>query len=115
MKTEYTRELERLEVKLSAVDGEHTDIEPLLIYNTGTIEQKRQVIGSMFPEKLIFDGTSLRTTRVNEAAQFIYVINAELESQKKRTIESNFQLSAREVSSGFERLHTDAHRCPKLH
>ena len=29
-----------------------------IVYEQGTIEERRRIIGSMFPEKLVFDGTS---------------------------------------------------------
>lgn len=116
MKAEYTAKLEKLEVKLSASDDEPLNIGSLLnhginnllkldyIYETAGIEKKREVIGSMFPEKLTFDGFGVRTSRINEAARFIYMITSDLQSQKKRTNENLFHLSAREVPSGFEPL-----------
>ena len=116
MNSEYTSNLEKLEAKLSASDAERTNIEPLLskgiqnllkidfIYESGDIIQKREVIGSMFPEKMTFDGVTLRTTRINEAAEFIYMINSNLGAQKKRTMNEKIQLSACEVPSGFEPL-----------
>ena len=116
MKGEYTAKLEKLEVKLSVSDDEPLNIGSLLnqginnllkldyIYETAGIEKKREVIGSMFPEKLTFDGFGVRTTRINEAARFIYMITSDLQSQKKRTNENLFHLSAREVPSGFEPL-----------
>ena len=116
MKAEYTTKLEKLESHLSASDDEPLNIGSLLnlginnllkldnIYETAGVEKKREVIGSMYPEKLTFDGIGVRTTRINEAARFIYMINSDLQPQKKRTNKNNFHLSAREVSSGFEPL-----------
>ena len=40
--------------------------------------EKRQIIGSVYPEKLIFDGDQLRTTRINEAVRLIYSLDKEL-------------------------------------
>ncbi len=40
----------------------------------GTIEKKRQIIGSIFPEKLSFDKVKGRTGRVNEAVRLIYAL-----------------------------------------
>lgn len=117
MKAEYSAKLEKLEVRLSASNDELTNIEPLLnkglnnllkldfAYESAEIGKKREVIGSMFPEKLIFDGVTVRTARVNEAAQFIYMIHNDLQAIKKRTNEKYSRLSAREVSSGFEPLY----------
>jgi site-specific DNA recombinase len=66
--------------------------------------QKREVIGSMFPEKLTFDGEIHRTTRINEAAQFIYIINSDLQAQKSGQMKEIFTCPL-EVSSGFEPLY----------
>ena len=48
------------------------------IYDTGDSEEKRKVIGSVYPEKLTFDGDQLRTTRINEAVRLIYTLDKEL-------------------------------------
>jgi site-specific DNA recombinase len=105
MKSEYSSKLEKLEVKLSACDDSQVSIDQLLnrgldnllkldyIYETGDIEKKREVIGSMYPEKLTFDGFVLRTSRVNEAVRFIYMMNSELGVNKNRTNGKNSNLS----------------------
>lgn len=41
------------------------------LYHSADIVRKRTIIGSMFPEKLIFDGKVLRTPRINEAIRLI--------------------------------------------
>ena len=83
MKSKYTEQLDRLNDRL-AVREQDQDVPGLLdagidnllkldyIYQDGEIEKKREVIGSMYPEKLTFDGERLRTTRINEAARIIY-------------------------------------------
>jgi len=53
------------------------------IYETADIDKKREVISSMFPEKLHFENSSLRTGRVNEAVKYIYMINSNLGENKK--------------------------------
>lgn len=116
MKGEYTAKLEKLEAKLAESDAEHTVIEPLLkkglktlfrldlVYENSPTHRKRELVGSMFPEKMTFDGASLRTGRINEAIHFIYLINKELLKEKTRTRNNFLHLSAREVPSGFEPL-----------
>ena len=37
------------------------------LYKDGDVKKKRQIIGSIFPEKLVFDGSHYRTARLNEA------------------------------------------------
>ena len=68
MKTEYSIKLEKLEAKLSASNHDKVDINSLLskgvnnllkmdyIYETADIEKKREIISSMYPEKMTFDG-----------------------------------------------------------
>jgi site-specific DNA recombinase len=63
------------------------------IYETGDIEKKREVISSMFPKKISFDGTSLRTPHINEAVNYIYMMNNELGGNKNRTNGNNSKLS----------------------
>lgn len=94
MKMEYTAKLEKLEAKLSDDLEVEDSIETLLNrgiksllsldrrYIEGDIEDKRKIIGSMYPEKLRFDGRQLRTNRVNEVAMRIYKINKELQRKK---------------------------------
>jgi hypothetical protein len=41
-------------------------------YATGSTHIKREILGSIFPEKLVYTKTGFRTTRVNEAVQVIY-------------------------------------------
>jgi site-specific DNA recombinase len=53
-------------------------------YENGDIEEKRIILGSMFPDFLEFDGTKHRTPRLNSAIALIYQSNNKLQSQKKR-------------------------------
>lgn len=45
-----------------------------ILYEQGKIKQKRQIVGSIFPEKLIFDGFQYRTPRLNETVRLIYTL-----------------------------------------
>lgn len=45
--------------------------------------QRRQLIGSIFPEKLVFEKTGYRTARLNEAVQLIYAMGAAFSGNKK--------------------------------
>ncbi len=67
---------------------ENDDIGPILDKVIENLEQldsiwievttirKRQIIGSIFPEKLVFDGENFRTAGVNEAVGLIYRLSA---------------------------------------
>jgi site-specific DNA recombinase len=63
---------------------------------------KRNIIGSIFPEKLCFDGTAYRTARVNEAANLIYLINNKLGAKKNRTKLDFSSLSDSVAGAGLE-------------
>jgi site-specific DNA recombinase len=62
----------------------------------------RLTFQAIFPEKLTFDGLRVRTARVNEAVQFIYLINSKLQAKKRRTNDEKFHLSAKEPPAGIE-------------
>ncbi len=72
-----------------------------LYKNAGTIE-KREVISSIYPEKIVFDGTDYRTSRVNEVASCIYMINNNLKQIKNRKSEDFFHLSGRVARTRIE-------------
>ena len=55
-----------------------------ILYQEGDIRTKREIISSIFPEKICFDGNECRTFRVNEAARFMFMINSELQNKKNR-------------------------------
>lgn len=99
IKNECDNILVRLEAKLtdmSASASRKTNFEKLLEvalsnlanlsneYKEGTIEKKRQIIGSIFPEKIHFEENSFRTERVNEVASLIYLINTKLLTKRNR-------------------------------
>ena len=64
-----------------------------VLYERGTVIQKRKVVSSMFPEKLTFDGFQYRTQRVNEAINLILLIDSKLKGIKKGTSHSVSDLS----------------------
>jgi DNA invertase Pin-like site-specific DNA recombinase len=118
IKTNYTEKLNRAQVKLDTLAIQPTSIENLLkegldnlfqldkIYENGSMEVKRQVIGSMYPEKLTFDGDHLRTTRINEAVRIIYTMGKDLE-QKKKGQNGEFSILSPQVEvRGFEPIYT---------
>jgi site-specific DNA recombinase len=68
---------------LSGLNKALTNLSRLQItYREGNTEEKRSIIGSIYPEKLCFDGIAYRTARVNEVANLIYLINSKLEAKK---------------------------------
>lgn len=76
----------------------HLDI----IYTEADVTRKREIIGSIYPEKLSFDGFQYRTARINEAAQLIYQINNVLEAKKDRKSYDVSHLSGWVAPTGIE-------------
>ena len=113
MKSKYTEQLDRLNVRL-AVREQDQDVPGLLdagidnllkldyIYQEGEIEKKREVIGSMYPEKLTFDGDRLRTSRINEAARIIYTLDKGLKENERGQSGNIPTLSSQVGTTGFE-------------
>jgi site-specific DNA recombinase len=54
-------------------------------YQHSNVEQKQQLLGSIFPEKLDFDGNKCRTIRINEVLGHILLIDNKIKSKKKGT------------------------------
>lgn len=115
MKVSYTTSIEKLEAKLSTLARE-TDVEGLFAkglehlmrldtcYDQGNTREKRMLIGSIFPEKLVIEDDQVRTARMNEVVRLIYLINRGLGGQKKWTKGRKSLLSSQVHPRGFEPL-----------
>ncbi len=73
-----------------------------IIYKGSDTAKKRSIIGSIYPEKLCFDGYTYRTGRINEAAQLIFLINSKLSAKKNRTNLVSPKLSDSVAGAGLE-------------
>jgi site-specific DNA recombinase len=62
------------------------------LYENGTIKEKREIVGSIFPENLCFNDEQYRTTRLNEAVRQIYLRESGLDQNKNGTSKGNFDL-----------------------
>ncbi|WP_308421164.1 recombinase family protein [Echinicola rosea] len=95
IKSECNREISSLENQLAATKPERVSnyskyvdraLERLsrldLLYENGDVETKRELIGSIFPEKLCFSKTGYRTGRINSVVECIYQINNGLRIKK---------------------------------
>ncbi len=114
IKAECENKLLSLEAKLTGfsaksydlsdcIDKALTNLSRLQIaYSEGDTTVKRSIIGSIYPEKLCFDGTDYRTAKINEAAQLIYLINNKLEAKKNRTKLDFSSLSDSVAGAGLE-------------
>jgi hypothetical protein len=105
IKQEGEGRITALEAKLFSSPAQNPNIEALIdkildslcrldkLYKEGDLKRKHIIIGSIFPERLTFNGFYYRTTRINEAIQLIYMMSRELDENKNGQPEENFELS----------------------
>ena len=117
IKSDYEKKITGLESKLIELSQEGKSIEPLLnkalatltsldkLYEKADNKAKREIIGSIFPEKLVFDGFQYRTARLNEAVRLIYSLGKGFSQNENGQTESIFDLSTLVRQSGFEPPH----------
>ena len=100
IKTDYEKKITGLESKLMELSKESSNIEPLLDKAVATLscldtlyeknKTKREIIGSIFPEKLVFDGMHYRTARLNEAVSLIYSLDKAFSENKNGQNDQNW-------------------------
>jgi site-specific DNA recombinase len=126
IKIETEERINRLEAKLTTGNNSITSVEPLLnkvishisqlatLYDEGTTERKRKIIGSIFPEKLTYDGIECRTTRINEGLRLMLLFYSKLNGKKKGTNQVFSDLSQDVTTVGFEPTRPCEHQPLKL-
>ena len=72
------------------------------LYENANNENKREIIASIYPEKLTFDGFHYRTARLNEAIRLIYSMGKGFNENKNGQSEADFDLSTLVNRIGFE-------------
>ncbi|MCW3093803.1 MAG: site-specific recombinase [Ferruginibacter sp.] len=102
---DYERQITGLESRLIELSKQTNNIEFLLskaistlscldtLYENADNKSKRNIIGSIYPEKLVFDGFHYRTARLNEAVALIYSLDKGFSEKKSGQIESKIDLS----------------------
>jgi hypothetical protein len=105
-KSECESEIARIDAQLIKIASQRDKIDDLLkkafanltnlqqLFDNGDLSQKGRIIGSIFPEKLVFGGINYRTAHLNEAAQLIYNMDKAFSENKKGQDERNFDLSS---------------------
>ena len=97
IKAENEYKINVLEAKLAeaAANSKAENIEPILrraitkltqlnlIYSKSDTSEKRQLIGSMYPNKFTFEELQHRTAQTSELYTFIYLINSKLCGKKE--------------------------------
>ncbi len=116
-KKECEQQIERIEAELVRISSSTVKIDGLLkqvignlsnlnqLFDNADVMKKRKIIGSIFPEKLVFDGECFRTARVNEAVQLIFNVDKAFAKNKNGQIEEKFDLSSKVPRNGFEPSH----------
>lgn len=81
------------------------------IYQKADINRKREIIGSIYPEKLVFSENNCRTGRINEVAALIYNINSTLPHKKTGTSDENSSKFRLVPRAGVEPARVLPHWC----
>ncbi|MBS1586677.1 MAG: hypothetical protein JSS82_14170 [Bacteroidetes bacterium] len=116
IKIECERKINLLEAKLAATapQQQENDIEKDLdkaLYNLAYIDEryleadiktKRQILGSIFTDKLQFSENGYRTTKINEAVMMICTLEATLKGYKKGQTGDIASLSKEVIRIEFE-------------
>ena len=94
IKTDCERQIIVLEAKIGSITDQKEDLGPILdkavdtltkidrIYAEANTMKKRELVGSIFQEKLVFDGRNYRTAKLNEAVQLIYSLDVAFRQKK---------------------------------
>ncbi len=77
-------------------------------YQTATLATKQRIIGSMYPEMLIFENNAYRTSTINEAVRLICKPDKVLKEYKKGMALKNESHSNCVVRLGFEPRQTES-------
>ena len=90
MKIEYNAAITKLEKEIGNVDDDRENIEYLTntglknllklgeAFDNASLADSREMIGLIFPENFTFSENKIRTARVNEIANCIYLVNNRL-------------------------------------
>ena len=114
MKTRYTKNITDLNKQLTKIKMSQKGIKSFLnsgldllqnlskAYKNSSVELKQRIIGSIFPEKLVFDKTQCRTHKINEAISLILNIDGLLQANKKGQQPKNRKFSRVVELAGIE-------------
>ena len=114
IKAESEKQIAVLEAKLNAIPDDKESITTTMnravdnfakldkAYNAASTVKKRELIGSIFPEKLVFDGKTYRTAKVNAAVRLIYSMDAAFRRNKNGTSLDFSDLSHQVIPLGLE-------------
>ena len=105
MKGRYAIELQNAKEELEHLESHGSDKEELIAkaisslntlgkrYSEADAKGKINLLGSIFPEMIEFDGIKCRTPRINEAVRLCFNMDAALRGKRKGTIHPKLELS----------------------
>ena len=114
MKSEYSTKIAALESQLTRLSHDVDDVQTLIgrgiakivalkdALTHKSLTEIRADVGSIYPEKIVFDGSEVRTARRNEFIQYINLINKRLRKNKNGTKVEFSTLSRQVGKTGFE-------------
>jgi len=73
------------------------------MYERADLQGKKQILGSIFPENLIFDGKKCRTPRINEVLRLILLIDNKNQNKKSGQISEFLEMSAQVNLEGLKK------------
>jgi hypothetical protein len=76
-------------------------------YEQADVKGKRQIIGSIYAEKLSFENNAFRTAKVNVAVAIIYSIDKAFQGIKKGQTSNKAVLSSLVDQIGFEPINIE--------
>jgi site-specific DNA recombinase len=71
-------------------------------YESGSWNTKQMILGSIFPNKMVFENKECRTPQLNTTVSHIYQVTRNLLDKKKGQVLNNLNLSCRVNSEGLE-------------
>ena len=110
----YEQQIHDLQNKINMLNGNTKGIKKKIDYSVniinnltnimrdGSVEMKIKVLGSMFPEKIEFDGIKYRTKSYNKVLDLIYQQTNELRGDKKEKRRKIFVFLQFSTQSGVE-------------
>ncbi len=114
MKQRYSGEKTAIEAQLKGLKDNKSNLNSNLengvgvlanldkMYIRADLQSKKQILGSIFPENLTFDGKKCRTPRINEVLRLILLIDNEKQNKKSGQISEFLEMSAQVTLPGFE-------------
>ena len=103
-----------IEIKAEELEGQESNLERHLkvglsimrnlsnYYEMGDIPLKQKIVGSIFPEKLIFDGKNYRTAKLNSFVELIFSKSVDYRGYKNRQATKTSGLSNLAPPLGLE-------------